>query len=150
MEATQVLVQTLIVSGLAYCHSVLLGLLLCAIRLQYVIQNLPKAAYIIPLLPFFHWLSVAALFRFKIQYYLQIVKQTSLHLPWRHLRYQTLVVTETPGRRMHMQDFFITDNRPGKQTQAIGNTREPGQAETQKALKINQTVTNVRQSETQP
>ncbi|KAK3524872.1 hypothetical protein QTP86_010603 [Hemibagrus guttatus] len=70
-QATQVLVQSLVISTLDYCNSLLGGLPLNAIRPLQMIQNtaarlvfnLPKFSHTTPLL--LHWLPVAARIRFK-------------------------------------------------------------------------------------
>ncbi|KAK3531957.1 hypothetical protein QTP86_002245 [Hemibagrus guttatus] len=72
-QATQVLVQSLVISRLDYCNSLLAGLPLNAIRPLQMIQNaaarlvfnLPKFAHTTPLLRSLHWLPVAARIRFK-------------------------------------------------------------------------------------
>ncbi|KAI4881969.1 hypothetical protein NFI96_034405, partial [Prochilodus magdalenae] len=72
-EATQLLVQSLVISRLDYCNSLLTGLPLRAIRpLQQfqnaaarLIFNLPKFTHVTPLLGSLHWLPVAACLRFK-------------------------------------------------------------------------------------
>ncbi|KAK3507917.1 hypothetical protein QTP70_002915, partial [Hemibagrus guttatus] len=72
-QATQVLVQSLVISRLDYCNSLLAGLLLNAIRPLQMIQNaaaqlvfnLPKFSHTTPLLRSLHWFSVAARIRFK-------------------------------------------------------------------------------------
>ncbi|KAK3552211.1 hypothetical protein QTP86_005890, partial [Hemibagrus guttatus] len=71
-QATQVLVQSLVISRLDYCDSLLAGLPLNAIRPLQMIQNaaaplvfnLPKFSHTTPLL-LLHWLPVAARIRFK-------------------------------------------------------------------------------------
>ncbi|KAK3553718.1 hypothetical protein QTP70_007565 [Hemibagrus guttatus] len=72
-QATQVLVQSLVILRLDYCNSLLAGLPLNAIRPLQMIQNaaarlvfnLPKFSHTTPLLRSLHWLPVAAHIRFK-------------------------------------------------------------------------------------
>ncbi|KAK3527079.1 hypothetical protein QTP86_008796 [Hemibagrus guttatus] len=72
-QATQVLVQSLVILRLDYCNSLLAGLPLNAIRPLQMIQNaaawlvfnLPKFSHTTPLLRSLHWLPVAARIRFK-------------------------------------------------------------------------------------
>ncbi|KAK3556545.1 hypothetical protein QTP70_009454 [Hemibagrus guttatus] len=72
-QATRVLVQSLVISRLDYCYSLLAGLPLNAIRPLQMIQNaaaplvfnLPKFSHTTPLLRSLHWLPVAARIRFK-------------------------------------------------------------------------------------
>ncbi|KAJ8407757.1 hypothetical protein AAFF_G00268010 [Aldrovandia affinis] len=72
-EATQLLVQALVISRLDYCNSLLAGLLACAIKPLQLVQNAaarlvfnqPKFTHVTPLLSSLHWLPIAACIRFK-------------------------------------------------------------------------------------
>ncbi|KAI5616229.1 hypothetical protein C0J50_24228, partial [Silurus asotus] len=73
IQAAQVHVQSLVISRLDYCNSLLAGLPLNAIRPLQIIQNAaarlvfnqPKFSHTTPLLCSLHWLPVAAHIRFK-------------------------------------------------------------------------------------
>ncbi|KAK3548895.1 hypothetical protein QTP70_021245, partial [Hemibagrus guttatus] len=72
-QATQVLVQSLVILRLDYCNSLLAGLPLnatCPVQMiqnaaAQLVFNLPKFSHTTPLLRSLHWLPVAARFRFK-------------------------------------------------------------------------------------
>ncbi|KAJ8386055.1 hypothetical protein AAFF_G00177440 [Aldrovandia affinis] len=72
-EATQLLVQALVISRLDYCNSLLAGLPACAIKPLQLVQNAaarlvfnqPKFTHVTPLLFSLHWLPIAARIRFK-------------------------------------------------------------------------------------
>uniref|UniRef100_A0A674EDB2 Reverse transcriptase domain-containing protein n=1 Tax=Salmo trutta TaxID=8032 RepID=A0A674EDB2_SALTR len=72
-EATQVLIQALVISRLDYCNSLLAGLPACAIKPLKLIQNaaarlvfnLPKISHVTPLLRSLHWLPVEARICYK-------------------------------------------------------------------------------------
>lgn len=72
-QATQLLVQALVISRLDYCNSLLAGLPACTFKPLQMIQNaaarlvfnLPKSAHVTPLLISLHWLPIAARIKFK-------------------------------------------------------------------------------------
>ncbi|XP_062859432.1 uncharacterized protein LOC134321553 [Trichomycterus rosablanca] len=72
-EATQILVQSLVISRLDYCNSLLAGAPMATIKPLQLIQNAaarlvfnqPKHCHITPLLRSLHWLPVAARIQFK-------------------------------------------------------------------------------------
>ena len=72
-HATQLLVQTLVISRLDYCNVLLSGLPACAVRPLQMIQNAaarlvfnqPKRAHVTPLFIELHWLPLAARIKFK-------------------------------------------------------------------------------------
>ncbi|KAI2642373.1 hypothetical protein H4Q32_026077 [Labeo rohita] len=72
-QATQLLVQALVISRLDYCNALLAGLPSCTIKPLQMIQNAaarlvfnePKRAYVTPLFITLHWLPVAARIKFK-------------------------------------------------------------------------------------
>ncbi|KAI5625342.1 C-C motif chemokine 3-like [Silurus asotus] len=73
LEAAPVLVQSLVISRLDYCNSLLAGLPMNAIRPQQMIQNAaarlvfnqPKFSHTTPLLRSLYWVPKAARIRFK-------------------------------------------------------------------------------------
>ena len=73
-EAAQLLVQSLVISRLDYCNSLLAGLPASAIKPLQRIQNaaarlvfnLPKFSHVTPLFRDLHWLPVVARIRFKM------------------------------------------------------------------------------------
>ena len=73
-QATQLLVQALVLSRLDYCNALLAGLPACTIKPLQLIQNAaarvvfnePKTAHVTPLLIRLHWLPVAACIKFKV------------------------------------------------------------------------------------
>ncbi|KAI2645794.1 Nonribisomal peptide synthase notE [Labeo rohita] len=72
-QATQLLVQALVISRLDYCNALLAGLPSCAIKPLQMIQNAaarlvfnkPKRAHVTPLFITLHWLPIAARIKFK-------------------------------------------------------------------------------------
>ena len=71
--SAQLLVQTMVLSKLDYCNSVLTGLPACTIKPLQMIQNAaarlifsqPKRAHVTPLLVSLHWLPIEARIKFK-------------------------------------------------------------------------------------
>ncbi|KAK3514069.1 hypothetical protein QTP70_002908 [Hemibagrus guttatus] len=138
-QATQVLVQSLVISRLDYFNSLLAGLPLNAIRPLKMIQNaaarlvfnLPKFSHTTPLLRSLHWLPVAARIRFKtltLAYkakngpapsYLKALV-TPRTAP-RSLRSTSTARLVPPSLRKKCSTNFIPDrSRPGLTTTAIG------------------------------
>ncbi|XP_051806519.1 uncharacterized protein LOC127534691 [Acanthochromis polyacanthus] len=72
-QATQLLVQALVMSRIDYCNSLLAGLPACTVKPLQMIQNAaarlvfnqPKRAHVTPLFISLHWLPVAARIKFK-------------------------------------------------------------------------------------
>lgn len=72
-HATQLLVQTLVISRLDYCNALLTGLPACAVKPLQMIQNAaarlvynqPKRSHVTPLFIELHWLPLAARIKFK-------------------------------------------------------------------------------------
>ncbi|XP_050967901.1 uncharacterized protein LOC127166568, partial [Labeo rohita] len=72
-QATQLLVQALVISRLDYCNALLAGLPSCTIKPLQMIQNAaarlvfnePKRAHVTPLFITLHWLPIAARIKFK-------------------------------------------------------------------------------------
>uniref|UniRef100_A0A3B1K4M6 Reverse transcriptase domain-containing protein n=1 Tax=Astyanax mexicanus TaxID=7994 RepID=A0A3B1K4M6_ASTMX len=72
-QATQLLVQAVVISRLDYCNALLTGLLACVVKPLQMIQNAaarlvfnqPKRAHVTPLLIELHWLPVDARIKFK-------------------------------------------------------------------------------------
>ncbi|XP_076155180.1 uncharacterized protein LOC143138640 [Alosa pseudoharengus] len=72
-DATQLLVQAIVISRLDYCNALLTGLPACAVKPLQMIQNAaarlvynqPKRAHVTPLLIQLHWLPMAARIKFK-------------------------------------------------------------------------------------
>ncbi|KAI2648152.1 Solute carrier family 13 member 1 [Labeo rohita] len=72
-QATQLLVQALVISRLDYCNALLAGLPSCTIKPLQMIQNAaarlvfnePKRAHVTPLFITLHWLPVPAHIKFK-------------------------------------------------------------------------------------
>ncbi|XP_051990673.1 uncharacterized protein LOC127649553, partial [Xyrauchen texanus] len=73
VHATQLLVQSLVITRLDYCNALIAGLPACAIRPLQMIQNAaarlvfnePKRAHVTPLFVSLHWLPVHARIQFK-------------------------------------------------------------------------------------
>ncbi|KAL0174283.1 hypothetical protein M9458_030251, partial [Cirrhinus mrigala] len=72
-QATQLLVQALVISRLDYCNALLAGLPSCTFKPLQMIQNAaarlvfnePKRAHVTPLFITLHWLPIAARIKFK-------------------------------------------------------------------------------------
>ncbi|KAJ8411957.1 hypothetical protein AAFF_G00142240 [Aldrovandia affinis] len=100
-EATQLLVQALVISRLDYCNSLLAGLLACAIKPLQLVQNAaarlvfnqPKLTHVTPLLSSLHWLPIAARIRFK-----SLVLAFQAALGTAPPYFQSLITPYTPPR----------------------------------------------------
>ena len=72
-QATQLLVQAMVISRLDYCNALLTGLPACAVKPLQMVQNAaarlvfdqPKRAHVTPLFIELHWLPLAARVKFK-------------------------------------------------------------------------------------
>lgn len=100
-QATQLLVQALVISRIDYCNSLLAGLPACTFKPLQMIQNaaarlvfnLPKTAHVTPLLISLHWLPVAARIKFKalLLAYKTVTKMAPAYL-------DSLIQVYTPSR----------------------------------------------------
>ena len=100
-QATQLLVQALVISRIDYCNSLLAGLPACTFKPLQMIQNaaarlvfnLPKTAHVTPLLISLHWLPVAARTKFKalLLAYKTVTKMAPAYL-------DSLIQVYTPSR----------------------------------------------------
>ncbi|KAJ8384764.1 hypothetical protein AAFF_G00198500 [Aldrovandia affinis] len=105
-EATQLLVQALVISRLDYCNSLLAGLPACAIKPLQLVQNAaarlvfnqPKFTHVTPLLSSLHWLPIAARIRFKS---LVLAFQAARGTAPPYL--QSLITPYTPSRPLRWQ-----------------------------------------------
>ncbi|KAI2647987.1 hypothetical protein H4Q32_026596 [Labeo rohita] len=85
-QATQLLVQALVIFRLDYCNALLAGLPSCTIKPLQMIQNAaarlvfnePKRAHVTPLFITLHWLPVAARIKFKT---LMLIEQPQAQRP---------------------------------------------------------------------
>ena len=72
-HATQLLMQSMVISHLDYCNALLTGLPACAVESLQMVQNAavhlvfnqPKRAHVTPLFIELHWLPLAARIKFK-------------------------------------------------------------------------------------
>ncbi|XP_053530016.1 uncharacterized protein LOC108277140 isoform X2 [Ictalurus punctatus] len=127
-QATQILVQALVISKLDYCNSLLSGLPSSSIKPLQMIQNAaarlvnqPKRTHVTPLFISLHWLPVAARIKFKA---LKLTYKTLLgtassylnsllkaYVPSRNLRSisnRRLVVPTQRGARSLSRTFTLT------------------------------------------
>ncbi|XP_030645138.1 uncharacterized protein LOC115825445, partial [Chanos chanos] len=119
-QATQLLVQALVISRLDYCNVLLAGLPACAIRPLQLVQNaaarlvfnLPKHSHVTPLLTALHWLPVAARIQFKT---LVLAYQATRGSAPSYL--QSLIMPYTPTRTLR-------STSSGQLT--VPSLREPG------------------------
>ncbi len=128
-QATQLLVQALVLSRLDYCNALLAGLPACTIKPLQLIQNAaarvvfnePKKAHVTPLFIRLHWLPIAARIKFKVlmfayktttgaaPIYLNLLVQT--YAPSRSLRSASercLVVPSQRGTKSLSRTFSWT------------------------------------------
>ncbi len=128
-QATQLLVQSLVLSRLDYCNALLAGLPTCTIKPLQLIQNAaarvvfnePKKAHVTPLFIRLHWLPIAARIKFKVlmfayktttgtaPIYLNLLVQT--YAPSRSLRSASerrLVVPSQRGTKSLSRTFSWT------------------------------------------
>ncbi|KAI2656683.1 hypothetical protein H4Q32_020662 [Labeo rohita] len=102
-QATQLLVQALVISRLDYCNALLAGLPSCTIKPLQMIQNAaarlvfnePKRAHVTPLFITLHWLPIAARIKFKT---LMLAYRTTTGLAPAYLH--SLLPIYTPSRTL--------------------------------------------------